>query len=182
MEEAVSKGLTRAIGVSNFTITKTEALLKTAKIVPAVNQVECHPYFQQKKLREYCDSKGILIEAYAPLGSPARRGVEATDPVVMDDPTIKEIASIKGATPAQICISFLLHRGFVVIPKSVTPHRIQENFEATKVSLTEEEVEALVAVDKNLRLFKNFTFFLPKGTTIDEVFDVEADEKFVFQK
>lgn len=60
MEDLLSKGLTRAIGISNFTITKTEALLKTAKVIPAVNQVECHPYFQQKKLRRYCDSKGIL--------------------------------------------------------------------------------------------------------------------------
>ena len=58
MEELVEKGLTRAIGISNFSITKTEALLQTAKIVPAVNQVECHPYFQQPKLRKYCDSKG----------------------------------------------------------------------------------------------------------------------------
>ncbi|CAI8019896.1 Aldo-keto reductase family 1 member B10 [Geodia barretti] len=117
-------------------IWKTESLLKNCQDCTSCQPGECHPYFQQKKLREYCDSKGILIEAYAPLGSPARRGVEATDPVVMDDPTIKEIASKKGATPAQICISFLLHRGFVVIPKSVTPHRIQDNFEATKVSLS----------------------------------------------
>ena len=64
MEDALEKGLTRAIGISNFSITKTENLLKTAKIVPAANQVECHPYFQQKKLREYCDSKGIGIELY----------------------------------------------------------------------------------------------------------------------
>ena len=58
MEELVSKGLVKAIGISNFTITKTENLLKTAKIVPAVNQVECNPYFQQKKLKKYCDRKG----------------------------------------------------------------------------------------------------------------------------
>ena len=64
MEEAVSKGMTRAIGISNFTITKTESLLKTAKIVPAVNQVECHPYFHQKKLREYCDTKGNDLAKY----------------------------------------------------------------------------------------------------------------------
>ncbi len=58
MEELVAKGLTKAIGISNFSITKTERLLQTAKIVPAVNQVECHPYFQQQKLKDYCDSKG----------------------------------------------------------------------------------------------------------------------------
>ena len=61
MEEIVEKGLSRAVGISNFTITKTEKLLETAKIVPAVNQVECHPYFQQQKLQKYCDSKGTCI-------------------------------------------------------------------------------------------------------------------------
>ena len=69
-----------------------------------------------------------------------------------------------------------------MIPKSVTPHRIQENFEATKVSLSQEEVELLVGIDKNCRLFKNIALFLPKGVTLEEVFDVEADEKFVVQK
>ena len=61
MEELVSKGLVKAIGISNFSITKTEHLLQTARIVPAVNQVECHPYFQQKKLKAYCDNKGTLF-------------------------------------------------------------------------------------------------------------------------
>ena len=63
MEELVRKGLCKAIGISNFCITKTEALLKTAKIAPAVNQVECHPYLQQHKLKEYCDSKGTLRDS-----------------------------------------------------------------------------------------------------------------------
>ncbi len=62
MEDLVSKGLVKAIGISNFTITKTENLLKTAKIVPAVNQVECHPYFQQQKLKDYCTKKGSLCD------------------------------------------------------------------------------------------------------------------------
>ena len=64
MEELVSKGLVKAIGISNFTITKTEHLLETAKIVPAVNQVECNPYFQQKKLKKYCDKKGAWLPLY----------------------------------------------------------------------------------------------------------------------
>ena len=64
MEECVSKGLVKAIGISNFTITKIEALLKTARIVPAVNQVECHPYLQQQKLKEYCTSKGGWLTSY----------------------------------------------------------------------------------------------------------------------
>ena len=61
MEELVSKGLVKAIGISNFSITKTERLLQTAKIVPAVNQVECHPYLQQQRLKDYCDSKGVCV-------------------------------------------------------------------------------------------------------------------------
>ena len=74
MEELVEKGLTRAIGISNFSITKTEALLETAKIVPAVNQVECHPYFQQPKLRKYCDTKG-MYSGISELQSPEHVGL-----------------------------------------------------------------------------------------------------------
>ena len=124
MEECVSKGLVKAIGLSNFTITKTENLLKTAKIVPAVNQVECHPYNQQQKLKEYCDSKGqekayrnynntnffllpflyagITFEAYSPLGNPTRPSIQSTDPIVLEDPVIKEIAEKYKATSAQV--------------------------------------------------------------------------------
>ena len=124
MEEVVAKGLSRGIGISNFTITKTERLLQTAKIVPAVNQVECHPYFQQPKLKQYCDGKGlfalillqivrlyistyphagIVLEAFGPLGAPARPAIADADPVVMEDPVIKQIAEKHNATPAQVC-------------------------------------------------------------------------------
>ena len=82
----------------------------------------------------------------------------------------------------QICISFLLHQGFVVIPKSVTPHRIQENFEATKVSLTAEEIARIVGIDMNYRLNSAVGAFLPEGCTVDEIFDEEADTKFVITK
>ncbi|XP_019856480.1 PREDICTED: alcohol dehydrogenase [NADP(+)]-like isoform X9 [Amphimedon queenslandica] len=177
MESLVSKGLVKAIGISNFTITKTEKLLETAKIVPAVNQVECHPYFQQKKLKKYCDSKGIVLEAYAPLGSPGRPRASPDDPVVMEDPTIKQIAEKHGATAGQICISFLLHSGLMVIPKSTSEKRIKENLGACSITLSPEEIQALEGIDKNLRLFLGL-FFLPKGTTVEQAWDVAADEAY----
>ena len=130
MEALVTKGLVKAIGLSNFTITKTEHILRSAKIVPAVNQVECHPYFQQKKLKKYCDKKGdtdnyyspalvleillpwhsplfhtltgIVFEAYAPIGSPARTFKPADEPAVMEDPVVTTTAAKHNATPAQV--------------------------------------------------------------------------------
>lgn len=120
MEECLEKGLVKAIGISNFTITKMENLLKTANTVPAVNQVECHPHFQQQKLKEYCDLKGnvlyvecmrilsimplgICFEAYSPLGNPGRPFKSEDDPVVMEDPVIKEIAEKHKVSTAQVC-------------------------------------------------------------------------------
>ena len=82
----------------------------------------------------------------------------------------------------QICISFLLHRGFVVIPKSVSPKRITENQKSCDVVLSENEVQRLMGIDRNNRLFYNISFFAPKGVTIEDVFDVEADQKFVVKK
>ena len=88
MEELVAKGLVKAIGISNFSITKMEQLLKTAKIVPAVNQIECHPYFQQLKLVEYCKSKGIVVGAHSSLGRPGiPDSYTAGVPAVIEDPS-----------------------------------------------------------------------------------------------
>ncbi len=83
MEELVAKGLTKAIGISNFSITKTERLLQTAKIVPAVNQVECHPYFQQQKLKDYCDSKGEHTCTTKALASKHQPVVHFPDEIVL---------------------------------------------------------------------------------------------------
>ena len=79
----------------------------------------------------------------------------------------------------QICISFLLHRGFVAIPKSVTPKRIIENQRATEITLNEGEIQQLMGINKNQRLFKDMEIIFPKGTTLEEALDTEADEKFV---
>lgn len=116
MEDLVARGLVKAIGISNFSITKTERLLKTANIIPAVNQIECHPYLQQPKLVEYCKSKGIVVEAYSPLGRPGNPNIVDV-PAVIEDPVVVRIAAKHSATPAQVVLSL----SFVCRKTSVIP-------------------------------------------------------------
>lgn len=89
MEKLVDDGLCKSIGISNFNSKQVERLLKNARIQPATNQVECHPYLNQKKLMEFCKDKNIVITAYSPLGSPNRPWAKAGDPVLMEDPKVQ---------------------------------------------------------------------------------------------
>ncbi|KAK2049487.1 aldo/keto reductase [Colletotrichum somersetense] len=124
MEALVKKGKVRTIGVSNFTRDKIEDLWKTAEIRPAVNQIEAHPYLQQPDLLAWSKEQGIVVEAYSPLANNIYNL-----PRAVDDPTIAELAKSLGKEPAQLLISWALQRGTVVLPKSVTPSRIDKNFE-----------------------------------------------------
>ncbi|MCO5556059.1 hypothetical protein L7F22_009603 [Adiantum nelumboides] len=133
MEELVAKGKARAIGVSNVSKPVMEDLLKTAKIVPASNQIELHPYLPEHELVLYLQSKGITPAAYSPLGSGAAP--------VLEDETIIRIAKAKGAEPAQVAIAWQAQRGVLVIPKSVTEHRIISN--SKLITLTEEEMQEI---------------------------------------
>ena len=153
MEALVDKGFCDHIGVSNFSIAKLEALLKTATLMPEMNQIELHPYLQQPKMLEYCKSKNIHLTAFAPLGSadrPDRLKLDG-EPILLEDPVIQQIADQHDATPAQILISWAVHRQTVVIPKSAKPQRIKQNLGAIDVSLSVSDMQEIAALDRHRR-------------------------------
>ncbi|KAJ3711830.1 NADP-dependent oxidoreductase domain-containing protein [Lentinula guzmanii] len=140
MEKIFEGKKARAIGVSNFSIKNLEILLQSAKIVPAVNQVELHPYLAQNELRQYCKNKGIIIEAYTPSGYSK----------VRNDPVIVRIAQKLAATPNQVILAWHLFRETVVVPKSANEERQRENLNLPV--LGNEEVEQINALDRDERI------------------------------
>ena len=132
-QEIKDSGKARSIGVSNFTEKALQDVVDTG-VVPAVHQIELHPSFNQQHMREMDARNGILTEAWSPLGQGKAE---------LQDETIGEIARAHDATPAQVIIAWHLALGNVVFPKSVTPQRIQENWDAQQVTLTAEEIEEI---------------------------------------
>ena len=135
--QAREDGLVRNIGVSNFLPHHLEDIIDATGIVPAVDQVETHPHFQQKELMGFLPAHGIRHESYSPLGSGE----------VLDDPVIGRIARSRDRSPAQIILRWHLQRGSIVIPKSVTPDRIRENFDVTSFTLGEDEMGQIAGLD-----------------------------------
>ena len=139
--ELQSQGLARSIGVSNFQPEHLERIIAETGVTPSVNQVELHPLFQQRGLRKEHEELGIATEAWSPLAQGA----------VLDNETITQIAEAHGKTPGQVVIRWHLQIGNIVIPKSVTPERIQENFDVFDFNLTQAEVEQIDALDAGER-------------------------------
>jgi 2,5-diketo-D-gluconate reductase A len=140
-EKRKADGLARSIGVSNFRVPHLQRILDETDVVPAVNQIEIHPALQQRELREFCWDQGIVPEAYSPLA----RGE------VLRNPLVVELADRYGRSPAQIVLRWHIQEGNVVIPKSVTPARIKENFEIFDFKLSDEDMGRFEALDSGQR-------------------------------
>jgi alcohol dehydrogenase (NADP+) len=173
-EDAVRAGLARHIGVSNFSIRKLADLVTRSTIKPEVDQVELHPLLQQPDLVKYCASNGILLTAYSPLGSNDRPDlVKSTDaPVLLENPVIKSIAEAHGCTPAQVLIAWHVQRGISVIPKSVTPSRLRENFAAGEIELSSVDLERIAGLDRHYRLIAGNFWAVEGGPwTLETIWD-----------
>ena len=138
LEEIYQSGRARSIGVSNFQVPHLQRLAAETEVVPAVNQIEVHPYFTNEEVRAYGAEHGILTEAWSPIAQGA----------VLGDPTISAIAERVGKTTAQVTLRWHIQRGDIVFPKSTTPSRIRENFEIFDFELTEDDMAAISGLDQ----------------------------------
>ncbi|WP_398574144.1 aldo/keto reductase [Staphylococcus equorum] len=145
MEALYESGKVKNIGVSNFNIEHLEVLKSQTSIKPVINQVEFHPYFTQQELRTYLDIESIYMESWSPL----------MNAEILTDETINAIAEEIGKSPAQVVIRWNIEHGVVTIPKSITPHRIEENINIFDFSLTANQMERIDALNENKRIGPN---------------------------
>ncbi|KAK9276784.1 hypothetical protein L1049_006320 [Liquidambar formosana] len=172
MEDCQRLGLTRSIGVSNFSCKKLEDLLATAKIPPAVNQVELNPVWQQKQMREFCKGKGIHVTAYSPLGA---KGTLWGTNRVMDCELLKEIAEARGKTVAQVCLRWVYEQGVSVLVKSFNKERMEENLGIFDWTLSPEESQKISQIQQQ-KAFLALHFTSEDGPykSAEEFWDMEV--------
>lgn len=137
-EEFARDGRARSIGVSNFQVAHLNRLAAETETLPSVNQIEVHPYFGNAEVRAYGREHGIVTEAWAPIAQGK----------VLDDPVINRVADARGKTAAQVVLRWHIQRGDVVFPKSVTPERVNENFQLFDFELDHSDMDAISALDK----------------------------------
>jgi len=146
-----SKNNMKAVGVSNFNIQQLEKTIAVSGYVPDMNQIESHPFNTCKDLVEFCNSKNITITAYSPLGSPGRpAGLQKGQKVLMEHEAVTALATKYNKSAAQVLIKFAINRGFVCIPKSVTPARIVSNSQIFDFDLDQSDVDSLLALNEDL--------------------------------
>lgn len=151
LETLLAEGKVRAIGVSNFMVDHLTRLLDVATVVPAVNQIEVHPYFQQREVQAFGVTRGILTQAWSPIGGITfyREGSQHSS--TLEEPTIVGLAEKYAKSPAQVMLRWHLQQGRSVIPKSTKPHRIAENINVFDFDLTSDELAAIDALNTDQR-------------------------------
>ncbi|XP_022775564.1 non-functional NADPH-dependent codeinone reductase 2-like [Durio zibethinus] len=171
MEDCQRLGLTKSIGVSNFSCKKVANILAIAKIPPAVNQVEVNPLWQQNKLREFCHANGILLSAYSPLGA---IGTSWGSNRVLECEVLKEIAEAKGKTVAQVCLRWAYEQGVSIIVKSFNGERMKQNLDIFNWSLSEDELKKINDIPQS-RGCRGEEFLSKNGPfkTLEELWDGE---------
>lgn len=177
MEKLVDLCLARHIGTSNMTIPKLELLLDDARIMPAVNEMELHPHFQQPELFKYVLSHGIVPIGYSPIGSPARPERDRTpqDTIDIEDPVIVGIARRLGIHPAAVCIKWAIQRGQVAIPQSANHANYLANLRAAiSEPLWDADMDAIGAIDRNCRLIKGQVFLWKDNQSWEDLWDVDG--------
>jgi len=157
MEMCVSAGLAKAIGVANFTVPLLHDLLTYAKIVPAVNQVETHPYGQQAGMLQFCKAQGIQLQAYSPLGYGEFK--KDTERTVLTEPVIGEIARRIGKSPAQVVLRWHAQRGVCAIPKTIRENELRENLGIFQFTLSEKDMAAITSLDTNFHYLRPRDWF-----------------------
>jgi len=152
LEKLLADGKVRAIGVSNFMVDHLTTLLDATSVVPAVNQLEIHPYFQQRAVLDFDTAHGILSQAWSPIGGITfYPGYGEDRRSVLQDPAVTAIAERHGKSPAQVLLRWGLQQGRSVIPKSTKRHRIAENIDVFDFELTADELTALDALETGRR-------------------------------
>jgi alcohol dehydrogenase (NADP+) len=161
--ELQKSGLAKNIGVSNFSIKKIQSLIDQTGIIPAVNQVEMHPLLQQPELKKYCDSQGIHLTAYAPLGSAQRPEItNSTDmPGLFSNEILLQIADNKGITVGELLLAWAINRGTSAIPKTVKKERLIQNLAAAAIELSADQMGQIENVNMNYRYVKGDFWCLP---------------------
>ncbi|MCG3401837.1 aldo/keto reductase [Staphylococcus massiliensis] len=146
LEHLCGEGKAKSIGVANFKPHHIDKLIEQTEIIPQVNQIECHPYFNQQETQDYCDQNDIAVQAWMPIMR--NRGL-------LDDEVIVELAEKYGKTPAQVVLRWHIEHGRLVIPKSKTKERIEENINIFNFSLEEADIERIDNLNKDIRQGKD---------------------------